>query len=271
MYNGQWHWTADSEADTSRGRPSNVELGTWNVERGTQNLEPRTLKLILFDIDGTLLRVTRTGARLLRDVLGGHLGLEIVTDGVRFSGRTDIPIIREVLLASGVAPDEVERSLPTVIAAYEAEALRFLTDGRVELLPGVKGLLDQLSSREDVVLGLLTGNIETLAYAKLRAGGLSDYFQFGAFGSDRENRYELPEVALERAFESTGHRFEGKNVVIIGDTEYDILCGRSLGVFTVAVATGHFDRAYLDSHQPDLLLDDFSDPNPLLEAVFIRS
>jgi phosphoglycolate phosphatase-like HAD superfamily hydrolase len=172
------------------------------------------------------------------------------------------------MVSSGIVESEIERLLPEVVAAYEERALKLLVEGKVDLLPGALELLDSLSERSDAVLGLLTGNIESLAYAKLRACGIVDYFAFGAFGSDRENRYELPPIAVERAFEQTGHRFEGKNVVVIGDTEHDILCGRSIGVFSVAVATGRFDRGYLHRHRPDLLLDDLTRPELLMDAIF---
>ena len=226
------------------------------------------MKLILFDIDGTLLRVSRTGGQLVRDVLGKLIGRTVVTDGIRFSGRTDYPIIRDVLIASGLDKDEAEDMLPDVVAAYEEQTLKFLSDGEAHPLPGARELLSRLADRDDVVLGLLTGNIESLAYAKLRACSIDHHFEFGAFGSDREDRYELPEVALGRAHEHTGQHFVGKDVVIIGDTEHDILCGRSIGVFAVAVATGYFDRDFLGGHEPDLLLDDLSNSSQFIEAVF---
>jgi phosphoglycolate phosphatase len=226
------------------------------------------VKLILFDIDGTLLRVSRTGGQIVRDVLRAFIGRTIVTDGVRFSGRTDYPIIRDVLIASGLDQAEAEDILPDVVAAYEEKALAFLADGQAKALPGAPELLSVLADRNDVILGLLTGNIESLAYAKLRACSIDHHFEFGAFGSDREDRYELPEVALKRAHDHTGRHFEGKDVVIIGDTEHDILCGRSIGVFAVAVATGHFDTEFLEKHDPDLLLDDLRNPAPFIEAIF---
>lgn len=227
------------------------------------------MKLFLFDIDGTLLRVSRSGAQIVRDVLTEAVGRPIVTEGVRFSGRTDQPIIRDVMLASGLGHEETNARLGDVVEAYRAEALSMLRVAPVEVLPGVRDLLALLAGRDDVVLGLLTGNIEDVAYAKLEAVGLAHYFDFGAFGSDRDDRYELPPIALERALSATGLEFTGKDVVIVGDTEHDILCGRSIGVYAVAVATGHFDRAFLLQHDPDLLLDDLTQSGRLFEAVFL--
>ena len=227
------------------------------------------MKLVLFDIDGTLLRVARTGGQIVRGVLEEFLGRPIVTEGVRFSGRTDCPIIRDVLIASGLTNDEAQRMLPVAVSAYEEKALEVISNGGANMLPGVETLLGKLANRSDVVLGLLTGNIESLAYAKLEACDIERHFAFGAFGSDWEDRYELPAIAVERAYEHTGVRFSGKNVVIVGDTEHDVLCGRALGVYAVAVATGYYDRAFLDRYDPDLLLDDLSDAEGLIEAVFM--
>lgn len=227
------------------------------------------MKLLLFDIDGTLLRVTQPGAKILVDALESLVGRAIVTDGVRFSGRTDYPIIRDVLVNSGLSRAEAAEMLPEVMSTYSKYAHAMLAAGNVRILPGVRALLDRLQKDDAVVLGLLTGNIEELAYAKLKAGGLESYFSFGAFGSDREDRYLLPPIAVERANQHTGILFEGKDVVIIGDTEHDILCGSSIGVYAVGVATGHFDRDYLSGYSPDLLLDDLTDHNQFVETVVL--
>ncbi|MFV1981593.1 MAG: haloacid dehalogenase, partial [Rhodothermia bacterium] len=112
------------------------------------------MKLILFDIDGTLLRVSHTGGQIVRDVLGRLIGRPVVTDGVRFSGRTDFPIIRYVLIASGLDENEAEETLPVVVAAYEEQALEMLASGQVNALPRAGEVLSMLIDRDDVVLGL---------------------------------------------------------------------------------------------------------------------
>ena len=226
------------------------------------------MKLLLFDIDGTLLRVSPSGRRILGDALSTLMDRPIITDGVRFSGRTDLPIIRDVLIRSGCSSIQAEQILPEALRLYRELGKTFL-DGpdSVRVLPGVKSLLDTLLDRDDVVLGLLTGNVKDMAYAKLRAGGLDHYFPFGAFGSDHESRDSLPRVALDHARTHAGHEFKGKDIVIIGDTEFDVLCGRKMGVFAVAVATGRFDRSYLAAYEPDLLLDDLRNLEWFLRAV----
>lgn len=226
------------------------------------------MKLLLFDIDGTLLRVAETGRQILTDAIGGLISGPVNTAGIRFSGRTDLPIIREVLVKSGCSEDEADRLLPQATRAYRDLGLDLLREpGSVRVLPGVTNLLDALSARDDVTLGLLTGNIQEMAYAKLRAANLETYFAFGAFGSDHEERNKLPPVALRQAEAHSGRSFRGKDIVIIGDTEYDVLCGREMGVFAVAVATGRFDRTYLSAYDPDLLLDDLRNVEGFLNNV----
>ena len=226
------------------------------------------MKLLLFDIDGTLLRVAESGRRILAEALEGVIRRPINTTGVRFSGRTDIPIIREVLVKSGCTPDEADRLLPEATRAYRDLGLDLLQHpGSVRVLPGVLELLGALAARDDVVLGLLTGNIREMAYAKLRAARIEDFFPFGAFGSDHEERQRLPPIALRHAEAHAGRSFTGKDIVIIGDTEYDVMCGRALGVFAVAVATGRFDRTYLSAYEPDLVLDDLQNLEGFLSSV----
>lgn len=226
------------------------------------------MKLLLFDIDGTLLRVSETGRQLLGDALERIIGGPVNTSGIRFSGRTDLPIVREVLVNSGCSPEEADQLLPDAMQAYCELGTAFLEQSdSVRVLPGVHELLGALSGRSDVVLGLLTGNVRQMAYAKLRAARLDEYFPFGAFGSDHEDRFHLPPVAQKHAETHTGISFQGKDIVIIGDTEFDVLCGRTMGVFAVAVATGRFDRAYLSEYEPDLLLDDLRNVAQFLVQV----
>ena len=226
------------------------------------------MKLLLFDIDGTLLRVAESGRRILGEALATVIRRPINTAGVRFSGRTDLPIIREVLVKSGCSPDEADRLLPDATRAYRDLGLDLLQHpGSVRVLPGVVELLGALAVRDDVVLGLLTGNIREMAYAKLRAAQLEAFFPFGAFGSDHEERHRLPPIALRHAEVHAGRSFTGKEIVIIGDTEYDVMCGRDLGVFAVAVATGRFDRTYLSTYEPDLVLDDLKNLEGFVSSV----
>ena len=225
------------------------------------------MTLFLFDIDGTLLRTDGVGRRAVSRALETYFGRTFGFDAVSFSGKTDPQILREVLAGGGVEGDAADAHLPELLGVFEGHMLETITPERITVLPGVAALLGRLAARGDVVLALLTGNLESTAFAKLRAAGLDHHFGFGAFGSDAEVRRDLPAVALARAEAHLGHRFAPTHVVVVGDTEHDVACARVIGARAVAVATGHHDRAALQAHAPDVLLDSFEDVEAFLAAV----
>jgi phosphoglycolate phosphatase len=215
--------------------------------------------LLLFDIDGTLLVTQGSGRRSIEGGLERVFGFPISTRGVRFSGKTDRQILREVLSGAGLDISRLDGQIDLAYAAYEEAIHASLEPGHVSVLPGVRELVAHLHDRRDVQLGLLTGNMESVAYLKLRAVELDAFFPFGSFGNDSEHRGDLPAIAVERAGRYNGHTYSGKNVVIIGDTTLDVRCGDGIGAFSVAVCTGSFPRADLEAACPDLLLDDLAD------------
>lgn len=223
------------------------------------------MKLLLFDIDGTLLQVNGGVHPAVSHAVFTVTGQAVSTEGVSFAGRTDPAIFRDVLAASGVAaPDEV---LAEVIQHYVQRAQQTIGPDDVEHLPGVHDLLRQLASQNGVHLGLVTGNVEAMAMHKLKSADLASHFSFGAFGSDHADRNQLPEMALRRAASHTGHAFSPKNTVIIGDTQHDIQCARAAGVRVAAVCTGGSPRDELHSHTPDLLLDSFVPSTDALDRL----
>lgn len=225
------------------------------------------MKLLLFDIDGTLLLTHGVGRRSVEAALEQVLGRPMSTEGVSFSGKTDPQIFAEVLARHGLAPADLGGRFDEVLAAYTGLMRSAIETKGVEVLRGVPELLRSLAPRPDLQLALLTGNLEPIAYWKLEAAGLAHHFPFGAFGSDSPDRNALPGIALARARTHTGRHFEGRDVVVIGDTERDIACGRVVGAFAVAVCTGHFTRDDLAPHEPDVLLDDLSDASAFLSHV----
>ena len=216
------------------------------------------MKLLLFDIDGTIL-TTHIGRQSIDQTLTRLCGRPISSEQVSFSGKTDPQIVQEILLDNGLSAPKVAALVPEVLEAYVETARQAIVPHRVEVLPGVRDLIDHLAAQDAVQLALLTGNLDVTAYLKLEAVGLAGYFPFGAFGSDHADRAELPSIAVRRAYTHTGRSYTGKNVVIIGDSENDIRCGRGIGVFAVAVATGRISRTALAAQTPDLLLDDLCD------------
>lgn len=212
--------------------------------------------VLLFDIDGTLLQSHGVGRRSIEAALDDVFGQTLDTSAISFSGKTDAQIFREVLTAAaeaGIEVDEVEAAIAAYGDAYARRMERHLPDAHVEALPGAVDLVGRLGD-EGVPMGLLTGNLRPLAYAKVGRLGLGEAeFPFGAFGSDREDRNALPALAAERASAHLGRTVAGSDLVVIGDTPLDIACARSVGAYAVAVATGHYAAA--DLAEADVVLD----------------
>jgi phosphoglycolate phosphatase len=226
-------------------------------------------RLVLFDIDGTILRSGGAAARAFRRALEEVFGTSGPTDGYSFAGRTDPQIARDLLSLAGLPSREIDEGLERVWEKYLTNLRTELSRTRVRVLPGVRPLLARLAEENAAVLGLLTGNVLEGARLKLESAAIDQAkFVVGAFGSDHADRRELPAVAIERAERRSGHRFAGKSVVIIGDTPFDISCGAHLGVRTIAVGTGTFSAAELAKHGPDHLFDNLSNLKSVWRAIF---
>jgi phosphoglycolate phosphatase-like HAD superfamily hydrolase len=226
---------------------------------------PAGKKLILFDIDGTLLLTGRAGEHALRHALRDRFGVDDDLSAISFAGSTDGAIARQMFAAHAIppTPENVADLFDGYIHRLSAELPR--REGRV--LPGIVELLEALKARPDCVLGLLTGNIERGAELKLSHYGVWDYFEFGAFADDHVDRNRLGPVAHSRAVERHGVAFEASDVFVVGDTPRDIDCARAAGFVAVAVATGSYGREELAGHGPDFLFDDLSDTNAVLQAL----
>lgn len=265
---------------------------------------PSVDRLVLFDIDCTLIDAHGAGGRAIlraiKDVYGvvGELG------DYTFHGRTDPGIIRDLadLWGANEPGEPSERGEPgEVISRYENETqpqvVRDLAERlgtppaaadalvrdcisrylellkaeiaavAVETLPGVRELVTALAADRRALIGLLTGNVKEGARLKLTPTGLFPLFKVGAYGSDSAFRAELPPVAVARAEALNGRRYAGKDVVVIGDTPADIECGASLGVRAVAVATGRHTVDELAAHRPDHVFPDLSDWRAAYDAI----
>lgn len=226
-------------------------------------------RLVLFDIDGTLLTAGGAGARAVREAMLEVYGETGSIRGYNMGGRTDPQIVRELLTPVGYSVEQVEAGLDALWESYLRNLREEIKKAEIRALPGVPALLDRLEQSGDpTVLGLLTGNVEEGARLKVDAAGLGfDRFRVGAYGSDHWQRPELPAVAARRAREKTGIGFEGKEIVIIGDTPFDISCGAHLGVRTIATATGTHSAGDLAAHGPDYLFEDLSDLDAVWRAI----
>jgi phosphoglycolate phosphatase-like HAD superfamily hydrolase len=226
------------------------------------------MRLLLFDIDGTLLHSNQAGRRTLDAALCAVFGSSGALDTYVFAGKTDRQIVHDLMTSIGFAPEEVDRRMPAFSEAMAAEGARLYNADLIRPCKGVPQLLAALAGRPDVVLGLLTGNIAETAPLKLAAGGIDPaLFPVGAFGADSLDRNELLGVAKAQARQLTGQEFAGYETVVIGDTPADILCARSGGALEVAVATGFYSRDHLRDYRPHYLFDTLEDTDSVVHTL----
>lgn len=226
-------------------------------------------RVVLFDIDGTILLSHGAGRAAMEASLGEHFGTS-GPESYRYDGKTDKLIVRETMRLEGITDAEIDARMDAVLARYLEHLLVALTDGSrtAYALPGVHALIDEVERADDMVLGLLTGNVVAGAQAKLRAVALGfDRFAVGAFGSDHEHRPELPPIARERASALLGYEVPGEDLIIIGDTPADVHCGRGVGARAIAVATGGFTVDELAAHAPAATFTDLTDTARVMQAI----
>jgi len=227
-------------------------------------------KLVLFDIDGTILLTAGAGRRAICAALAEEVKDTSAFEGIRFDGKTDPQIVAEMLGAAGL-PEPCESPRVRSICERYVELLARELErptARTTLMPGVRRLLDRLEAAPDVVLGLLTGNLAEGAALKLRSGGIApERFRVGAYGSDAAHRPDLPPIAARRAEPIFGRVPRGAEVVIIGDTPADVACGAGIAARAVAVATGGFSVADLAACAPHAVFADLSGTEAVMEAI----
>jgi phosphoglycolate phosphatase-like HAD superfamily hydrolase len=222
-------------------------------------------RLLLWDIDGTLISTGAAGHGAIGRATAERFGGDGSLEDVEIAGRTDLAIAHQILEKHG-APVTAENahSFLDIYLRWLAEELP-RREGRV--LPGVLELLERLAKQPNTTLGLLTGNLERGAQLKLEHYDLWRFFTFGAFADDHHDRNELGAFALSRALEGTGISFSGTQVDVIGDTGHDIACGQAFGARTIAVATGSWSREQLAEHRPDFLFDDLSNVDEVIKTL----
>jgi phosphoglycolate phosphatase len=226
------------------------------------------MKLILFDIDGTLIWPDGAGRAAMRRALTEVFGTAGPIDSLAMAGKTDLQIITELLTVAGLNQSVIEAGLPACFQAIAYHTVYTVRERQMRICPGVPALLGRLSAHPEAVLGLLTGNLATSAPIKLRAVGLDPaIFCVGAYGSDRLDRSQLPAVAIARAQALTRHTFRGKNVVIVGDTPADVTCGQHLGVTAIGVATGGYPLEVLSAAGADYVFPDLTDTDAVMRVT----
>ena len=217
-------------------------------------------KLVLFDIDGTLVLTGGAGLRAMNKACAELVGHADALAGIPVAGRTDRVILSDVVQRIGRELDEpLLEHLRDRYLAHLAEEIQHPGPGARGVMPGIRPLLDRLHERDDVFLGLLTGNFEAGARIKLEHFDLWRYFRCGAYADDAADRNALVPFALERARGCGLPEVGPRDILVVGDTPHDIACAQAVGAFAVGVATGGFTTAQLDESGADVVFEDLSD------------
>ena len=224
------------------------------------------VNILLFDIDGTLLNSGGAGQRAMELALEKQYGITKPTEGISTAGRTDKAITFDMLTFHGVG-DVIESTWESFLATYLEHLPVQLAACDGVVLPGVPELLEQLAARDDVELGLLTGNFREGARIKLEHYDLWHYFDFGGFGDHHPDRDDVARDALRVVHDKFGKDTPPENVWVIGDTAADVKCGRAINAQVIGVHTGIVSRQSLADAKPDWLFDDFSDPRCVLDLL----
>jgi phosphoglycolate phosphatase len=226
------------------------------------------MRLLLFDIDGTLIDAHRAGYHSLTRAMTEVFGTAGNPTGYDWRGKTDPLIVQDILRAAGIPEDAIREKLSRCFDVYVSLLESLLSDGHpVTILPGVPELVGRLSLEPTVLVGLLTGNVEGGAWTKLKPTGLSSHFRLAVFGSDDSDRRRLPALARRRAQELAGIEIPWRDVLVIGDTPLDVDCARANGAVAVAVATGQHSVEELAAVKPDLLFSNFADVESSVRAL----
>ena len=236
-------------------------------------------KLVLFDIDGTLVLTGGAGIRAMNRACEELVGHPHALDGIPVAGRTDRIILTDVVARAGHALDggllerlrdgyisnlreEIER--PGRTQSFESLGAR---GGVKAVMPGIRELLDVLERRDDVFVGLLTGNFEAGARIKLEHFDLWRYFRCGAYGDDAADRNELVPFALARARRCGLPDIEPDHILVVGDTPHDVACARAVGATSVGVATGGFTVEQLRESGAEIVFQDLNRTNEFVKLL----
>jgi phosphoglycolate phosphatase len=224
-------------------------------------LKASDFRLVLFDIDGTLVRTGGAGVQAFAKTFESEFGHPNGTESVNFSGRTDVSLVRELFSLRQIEPSP--QNFQRFFAAYVVWLEKLMSECTGGICEGVPEFYRALENRTNPpLLGLLTGNIRRGAEIKLEHFQWWKKFSLGAFADDHEERPKIAVVARQRGGERLGRELQGSEILVIGDTPLDIDCARAIGAKVLAVATGAFTVPELEEHRPDWAVENLSKINP---------
>src|SRR6202521_4189346 len=232
-----------------------------------------SMRVLLWDLDGTLVRGKRFGAfkdytvPMLETVFGTAGSLH----GLVVSGMTDLQIVEEALRSEGITREQINARRDELLTCYMNEMKRATGNGLqiLEAMPGAREVLQAVREHPRYASALLTGNIEPAAQLKVELTGLDGFFPLpGAFGNESFDRRDLPAIGAQRINEHLGEKLEPKQFIVIGDTPNDIACARHFGARVVAVATGRVHSAdELREHKPDALIPNLLNAGLVIDTL----
>jgi len=227
------------------------------------------MKLLLFDIDHTLLQSSR-GHRVafeegFREVYGEQVNME----GLELGGMTDRQIIVELMRIARVPERVIQARLDQCIRTMEHRYAEVLKADEIVVLPGVVDLLEALSRQPEVLMGLATGNLETIAWGRIRKAGLAKYFKLGGFGNEDVVRSRIVENAIQRAVRQLGFSM-ANNVFVFGDTPRDIEAGHGARATVIAVSSGHFSKSDLKRAGADWVIENMAEMEKVFDILDLK-
>lgn len=222
-------------------------------------------KLALFDVDSTLVKSSKGHKAAFSEAFRKVYGVDTNIKVVNYHGMTDQQIIVEVLKKSGLAEKEIKTKLKRCMDVIVEYFEKNIEHDNIAATEGARELLEELD-RLDVLMGLVTGNLEPIAMGKMKKAGLDSYLKVGGFGSDHIKRSELVRIAIKKAEEKFGFDFKD-NVFLFGDTPNDVRAGKLAGVKTIAIATGIYPKDQLEKEQADFVLENLKDKNKIIKII----
>jgi phosphoglycolate phosphatase len=225
------------------------------------------MKLVIFDLDQTLVDLISAHDATVRELLKSYFGVDATLREIDFAGKSLTENMSELAKLKGIARGKFVEKSKSLLESYEIIFKSKIPPTASDyILPGVKPLLEELSRTNNLVV-LYTGDSPGVTQCVLEVTGLGKYFKFSVYGTEAKSRLDLARLAIKKADQLAGVRFEGKNIVIIGDSVRDVECGNQLNALTIAVATGFHSEEELRGKKPDYLFKDLKDYRKVLKAI----